>query len=716
MARITHLPIKVKIPLTIAAVVTMATVVTGAISYDRAARTVQEKALTDFQGIGAGRKAAIETYLTSIREDLRVQATSPEIARMLEDFATSWRWLDGDPTDKLQKAYIENNPHPTGEKHKLDRAEAENKYNRVHEKYHPWMRKLMKERGYYDIFLMDTKGNLVYSVFKELDYATNLRNGKWSDSGLGKAFRAAINSEPGDQHFFDFAPYGPSHGAAASFISQPVTNTKGEVIGVLAFQMPIDRINAVMQIDAGMGETGETYLVGRDHLMRSDSRFADETQILERKVDTPTVNAALSGESGARIITGADGDTVLSAHAPLDFMGTRWAVMAEIDGAEVLAPVDRLALTLAGIGVVILLVLAGLGILLGRGISRPIGRMTGAMTSLADGNLDATVPDTHRGDEVGRMAAALDQFKANAQEAERLRRERQEEDERMAEERRRTMQALADRFQETVGNDIRDVSAAADQMNKTAKSLSSVAEEAESQASSVASAAEQTSSNVQTVSSAAEQVSSSVQEISRQMSEASQIAENAANKVSDTNEQVSGLAQAADRIGEVVNLIQDIAEQTNLLALNATIEAARAGEAGKGFAVVANEVKSLANQTQKATEQIREQIESVQRETKTAVSAIRDIGEVVQQMNSISQSVASAVEEQQAATSEIARNSQEAATGTENVSSKIQGVRDGTKKVGTTGDEVLEVADKMSKASSSLNEQVETFLKEVRQA
>jgi methyl-accepting chemotaxis protein len=578
------------------------------------------------------------------------------------------------------------------------------------------MRKLMEERGYYDIFLIDGKGNLVYSVFKERDYATNLKNGKWSDSGLGTAFRAAMSGQPGDQHFVDFAPYAPSQGAAASFMSQPITNAAGETIGVLAFQMPIDRINAVMQVDAGMGETGETYLVGRDKLMRSDSRLIDADTILEQRVDTPTVRAALDGETGAQIVTGLDGKPVLSTYAPIDFMGTRWAVMAEIHESEVLAPIDRLAMTLAGIGLGVLVVLAGLGIVLGRGISQPITRMTAAMTSLANGNLNAHVPDTDRRDEVGHMAEALDQFKANAQEAERLRQERQDEEERMAEERRRTMQALADRFQETVGTDIRDVSAAADQMNKTAQSLSSVADQAEEQASSVASAAEQTSSNVQTVSSAAEQVSSSVQEISRQMSEASQIAENAASKVNDTNDQVSNLAQAADRIGEVVSLIQDIAEQTNLLALNATIEAARAGEAGKGFAVVANEVKSLANQTQKATEQIREQIESVQAETKTAVAAIRDIGDVVQQMNSISQSVASAVEEQQAATGEIARNSQEAATGTENVSSKIQGVRDGTKQVGTTGDEVLEVADKMSKASANLNEQVETFLKEVRQA
>ncbi len=198
----------------------------------------------------------------------------------------------------------------------------------------------MRARGYYDIFLFDADGNLVYTVFKESDFATNLVTGPWKDSDLGSAFRAARdNPRPGFQAFFDFKAYAPSNGAPAAFVSTPVLGADGHLLGVFAVQMPIGEMNTIMQDTAGLGETGETYLVGGDRLMRSNSRFSEEPTLLKRTVDTEAVRLALKGESDVALLPDYRGETVFSAYQPLTFAGVTWAMLAEIGEAELLAPV-----------------------------------------------------------------------------------------------------------------------------------------------------------------------------------------------------------------------------------------------------------------------------------------------------------------------------------------------------------------------------------------
>ena len=239
----------------------------------------------------------------------------------------------------MQHLYIEENPHPTGQKENLVAASDGSAYSRIHAYYHPWFREFLRERGYYDVFLFDVDGNLVYSVFKELDYATNLLEGRWSRTDLGNAFRAARdNPTAGHQSFFDFLPYEPSHGAPASFISSPVLDERGRFVGALVFQMPIDRLNTLMQASSGLGETGEVFIVGRDHLRRSDSRFTTESLILEQKVENPAIEQALAGEVGIYEGIGISGEAAVKAYRPLDFAGVRWALAAEISAAELGAP------------------------------------------------------------------------------------------------------------------------------------------------------------------------------------------------------------------------------------------------------------------------------------------------------------------------------------------------------------------------------------------
>jgi methyl-accepting chemotaxis protein len=322
---------------------------------------------------------------------------------------------------------------------------------------------------------------------------------------------------------------------------------------------------------------------------------------------------------------------------------------------------------------------------------------------------------TLRKDEVGAMAEAVDVFKRNAIEADRLAAAQRAEEEAKA---RRTarLEELMRTFEGNVTAVVQSLSGAATQMQQSAGMLTSTADETNRQSTTVASAAEQASANVQTVAAAAEELSSSIDEIGRQVSQSTRVAEQAVSGASRANGVVSGLADGAQKIGEVVDLINNIAAQTNLLALNATIEAARAGEAGKGFAVVASEVKSLANQTAKATEDITGQIATIQGATREAVSAIEEIGRIITEISQISATIASAVEQQSAATQEISRNVQEAAQGTQQVTSNIVGVTRAAGDTGRAAGEVRNVADHLSIESTRLRQEVESFLSGVKAA
>ncbi len=373
---------------------------------------------------------------------------------------------------------------------------------------------------------------------------------------------------------------------------------------------------------------------------------------------------------------------------------------------------NKIVLGAALVGVILVLVC----VFVGKRIVNPIKAMTRAMLRLAEGDTSVEVPDRERVDEIGAMAGAVQVFKENAIEKQRLEVEQKETEKRTEAEKRQAMLQLANSFEESVKSIVDGVSSASTEMQSTAEAMSTTAEQTRSRAMAVASAAEEASSNVQTVASASEELAGSIQEISRQVAQSSKMAGEAAEQADQTNGQVEGLVEAAQKIGEVVNLIQDIAEQTNLLALNATIEAARAGEAGKGFAVVASEVKSLATQTGKATEEISQQISGIQAATTGAAEAIRAIAKTVAEINGIATTIASAVEEQGSATQEIARNVQEASSGTQEVSDNIAGVTTAVDETGQSAAHMLTASGELAKQAHTLSDQVEAFLAKVRAA
>lgn len=392
----------------------------------------------------------------------------------------------------------------------------------------------------------------------------------------------------------------------------------------------------------------------------------------------------------------------------------------------------------AAVGFAILLTL-----LILRSIINPIKAMVAAMTSLAAGNKETEVPVAKK-DEIGSMALAVQVFKDNMIETERLQAEQREAEKKtLAEERQREteaqeaeregiksrerdaaerqqrteqIEALIAEFDQEVTTVLKSVATAADEMQISAKTMSETSDRTSQQATAVAAASEEATTNVQTVASAAEELSASIGEISRQVMQSNEMSQNAVAEAKLTNEKVEGLAEAAKKIGDVVSLINDIASQTNLLALNATIEAARAGEAGKGFAVVASEVKSLATQTGKATEEIGAHISAIQAATGDAVQAIQGIGATIGEIGEIATSVTSAVDEQGSATREIANSVQQAAAGTQEVSSNITQVTQAAAESQAVSAKMLEAATGLAQQGDVLRQHVDKFLGSVRAA
>ncbi len=366
---------------------------------------------------------------------------------------------------------------------------------------------------------------------------------------------------------------------------------------------------------------------------------------------------------------------------------------------------------------VVLLVVGGISVVVARRTSTAMRGLVAAMGELASGKFDMVLPGLQRGDEVGAIARAVEQFKENAADRARLEAEQKEAAARTsAETRKLEMKTLADSFEAAVGDIVGTVSSASRALEAAAQSLTRNAESTQQLSGAVAAASEQASANVQTVASATEEMTSSVSEISRQVHESSRIAGEAVKQAERTDARIGELSQAASRIGDVVKLITAIAEQTNLLALNATIEAARAGEAGKGFAVVASEVKQLAAQTAKATDEIGSQIAGMQAATEDSVAAIKEIGATITRISEIATTISAAVEEQGVTTQEIARNVHQAAQGTSQVAANIGEVNRGAGETGSASSHVLASAQSLSKESDHLKTEVDRFLATVRAA
>lgn len=550
--------------------------------------------------------------------------------------------LDNDSI-ALQSWYISGNEHPLGSKDKLNHAGDSSRYSDAHEYYHPHIRQFLNEFGYYDIFLVNPDdGRIIYSVFKELDYATSLVTGPYANTGIAEAFRGANElSDKNQTYITDFAPYAPSYENPASFIASPIFDKNNEKIGILIFQMPIDSINQIMTYghqwsESGMGESGETYIVGPDKTMRSLGRFLIEdkpaylsalrqsgvsekllqeidtkdTTIGLQSVNSPGVTVALQGGKGSDIYPDYRNVAVLSAYTPIDIEGLNWVLMSEIDKSEAFAAVNTLIRsavfwTLCITGAVVLLSLF-VGQWFAKFIFGPIQYATGCLTYIAkdmkNGNPDFSQPLDTKGNGISvRLAKSINLIMEGFSDT--VRQFREAIDELSVEANELTR--LTNESQGNILQQKTETESVATAMNEMTATTQEVA------------------NNAQLGADAAEKADTDAKQGTRVVNETMASIDTLANSMKQSSDVINELEKDSEQIHSVLVVIQEIAEQTNLLALNAAIEAARAGEQGRGFSVVADEVRTLAGRTQNSTHEIKQIIEQLQAKSSQAVSVMQ---------------------------------------------------------------------------------------------
>ena len=442
-----------KLPIAAAILTVVSIGVASTASVVISSRTIERQSTESLTAIADARRDELQRYLQGVELDLYVNATSTEVVSAVKAFNWAWNVMGDHRRQELQRRYITDNPHPAGEKHLLDAAAKGDIYDNAHAQYHPRMRKILESHGFYDIFLFNTEGDLVYTVFKELDYATNLVNGEWKDTGLGRAYRAALElTDSEDIAFDDFAAYGPSNGAAASFVATPVFDG-GKKIGVLAFQMPVDEIKVLMSSVIGLGETGETLLLRSDGLFIVDAVRTPQNDVLKTDLDIPEIRA-LDNQNVVTAETTRYRDMKANvALARVGFQGANWIVAAVMDEREVLAGIVVMRNTVLSIALALLFAAIGLSIWFSRGMTRPIAQLVEEMKSLADGNTGIALDGQDRRDEIGDMVRSVAVFRDAAVDKQRLEaeaeqnrtmseKERSEREAARAEEERMTREAV----------------------------------------------------------------------------------------------------------------------------------------------------------------------------------------------------------------------------------------------------------------------------------
>jgi methyl-accepting chemotaxis protein len=557
-----------------------------------------------------------------------------------------------------------------------------------------------KQYGYPDLYLINPNGYVFYSVSKSSDLNTNMLTGPFKDTNLGRLVRNVSNTKTFG--FADFERYPADNNKAEAFIASPLIDQLGNVELILALKLPLKGVNDITGIREGMGESGESYLVGSDFKMRSDSYADPENRSVEASfsgdlanngIQTQAVDEALAGKTGTEIIVNALGNKVLSAYTSLEFWGVTWALIAEVKESEAFETSEKLkwiTLVILLLSVVFILIF---GVLMASRISKPLVNASFLAKQVASGDLSSNIV-IERNDEIGELQGALKEMNDGLKVMVTSISSSAEQQAAAAEE----LSVITDQTRDHV----QQQNEGTVQVEKAINEMGITLVEVNNSTSEVSDAADKANTEAELGSIEVKNTINSVHKF--------------AGEVDHMAETLTKVEAGANDIGGIVDVINAIADQTNLLALNASIEAARAGDQGRGFAVVADEVRSLAKSTQGSTLQIEKMVVTLQKDAQESAETMsrgkEKMAQVVKQAENTGEAlvhITDSIKQIQILTQRILSANDQQSTVTQEVTNNILHISELSKKTGDDSDHILSASEELARLATLLQEETNKF-------